>query len=536
MVRFRPYQRECLAAVDLALAEHGAGLVVAATGTGKTTIFSKLAERAVGAGERALVLAHRTELIDQARNRLLSDTSLGHFAVGVEQGPNHSSPAHRVVVASVQTMQGKRLKGFDPAAFDLIICDEAHHAPARSYRDIFTHFAGAKRVGFTATPDRLDGQGLAKWFHGVCFAYEIRDAIADGYLVPIRAKMVYVDDIDLSSVRRTAGDLDEGDLDRVLTQASTLQGIVKPSLELVEGRPTLVFANSVAHAKALAETYNAHRPDCAVALDGSMAGDLRRPVLDAFRRGRFQFLVNCALFTEGVDLPHVAAVVMGRPTSSRALYAQMAGRVTRCLGADIKESIANGKPDGLILDMVGNAGRHKLVCALDVIDGAVDEKVRARATRKIMEAEDGFDVLDALARSEEEEVEQQRLDLKAKVQYRVVEVKDQFTILGINPRPGRWGGMAMSEKQLEVLNRAKIKNAEKLDRGQASAVIDKLMDRRERGLCTLPQATLLAKYGLDPDLSFEEAGKVISRIVENGWEVPADLIEERPELLAQATA
>lgn len=540
MVRLRRYQREALHEADLAIETRRAGLLVAATGTGKTTIFSKLIEHRVDLDERVLVLAHRTELIQQARNRLLQDTELGEFDVGVEQASQHSSPAHKAVVASVQTMKGKRLQGFAPDAFDGIVTDEAHHAPASTYRKIFEHFKGAWRIGVTATPDRLDGKGLAKWFHSVCYAYEIRDAIQDGYLVPIRAKIVLVDSIDLSNVRKKHGDLHEGDLDEVLRKAEAVQGIVKPTLDLAGSRPTLVFANSVAHAHLLADAFNQYREGSAVALDGSASPEHRENTLQRFRWGQFQFLINCALFTEGVDLPLVACVVMARPTSSRALYTQMAGRGSRCLGANIQESRANGKEDLLILDLVGNAGKHKLVCALDILDSSVDEKVRRNARKKAIEEDDGVEIEGALEEAEEEVLEQLRLDVQAKVKYRTIEAQDQFTILGVRPRRGRWGGMPMTPRQREVLERAKVKGIDDLDKGAASQVIDRIFRRRKEGLCTLPMATQLAARGFDPDLDFETAKWVMSELTKYGWgnaqRQAAKILEERPELAQKGAA
>jgi transcriptional antiterminator Rof (Rho-off) len=221
---------------------------------------------------------------------------------------------------------------------------------------------------------------------------------------------------------------------------------------------------------------------------------------------------------------------MARPTESRSLFCQMAGRVTRLLGATWEESERNGKLDCLLLDFVGNAGRHRLVTALDLLDGSVDGAVRRRAVKRSQEEE--IDVIEALETAEREEVVQQRLDLVASVRYRVVEVEDQFALLGVRPRPGRWGGAAITTGQLEVLKRAKIKGADKLDRGQASAVIDALVARRRQGLCTLPMASRLLRAGVNPDLTFERAHAVIDAIAANGWRgVPASLLESEPDLL-----
>lgn len=537
----RPYQREAVwggrgfpGALD-ALQEQPGALLVAATGTGKTTIAATVVEDFVRRqGARVLFLAHRTELIEQAARRMVADTSLRHHEVTIEQGTRRARQGCSVVVASVQTMRGKRLARWHRDAFGLIITDEAHHSRAKTYEEIYGHFS-AKRLGITATPDRGDEKGLGKWHPAVAYAYEIRDAIAEQYLVPVRAKMIFVEAIDLSRVRTTAGDLNEGDLEEVMMRAEALHGIAKPTVELAGERPTIVFANGVGHARALAQTLNGYEPGQARAIDGTASDELRRTTIRDFMDRRFRRLVNCQLYTEGVDLPLASCAVMARPTESRSLFCQMAGRVTRLLGATWAESVEAGKIDCLILDFVGNAGRHRLVTALDLLDGSVDEKTKRRASKRALEEE--IDIEQALRQAESEEVLQQRLDLVAQVRYRVVDVADQFMLLGVRPRPGRWGGVAQTEKQLEVLTRAKIKGADKLDRGQASTVIDALIARQRAGLATLPMAQQLLRYGINPDLTFVRAHMVLDAIAKNGWRgVPAALIADNPDLILSPEA
>jgi superfamily II DNA or RNA helicase len=535
----RPYQREALyggkgfPGIFKRLNEHRAALLVLPTGCGKTLVFAKVAESRVRRQGRVLVLAHRTELIEQAANRLLSDTDLVEGDIGIEQASRRALDSAHVWVASVATLRGKRLERLPPDYFGTIITDEAHHAPAKTYRGIYERFPKAERLGVTATPDRLDGAGLFSLFGGLAYVYEIRDAINDRYLVPIRARMVFVDSIDLSQVTSHHGDLDEGQLEDVLLQQEALHGIAKPTVELSGERTTLVFANGVQHAHQLAAVINGYAPGQAVALDGDTDDAVRRVTLRDYLRGQFRYLVNCALFTEGVDLPPVSCIVMARPTESRALYAQMAGRGTRLLGRTLEDSIAAGKSDCLILDMVGNAGRHRLVCALDVLDSGIDEAVKKRAWAKA--AEGDVDVMAALEQAAHEEMVQQRLDIVAKVRYRVVEVDDQVALLGVRPRAGRWGGAEITGPQLEVLKRAKIKGAEKLDRGQASEVIDALKSRRQAGLCTLPQAGILLRHGLNPDVTFERASLIIDSIIKNRWHVPPELLQDPTLVLSAET-
>jgi superfamily II DNA or RNA helicase len=502
----RDYQREGIDAVLSALHSHRAVLFVAATGTGKTQMFVKIAEHLRPQLGPVLVLAHREELIRQAEARVRECTDL---SVEIEMADNRAGAAD-VVIGSVQTLsRAARLERFAPDAFGLVVVDEAHHTPATSYRTILDYFVNAKVIGCTATPDRLDGQGLGGIFDVCAFQYEIRDAIEDGWLVPIRQQRVIVDHLDLSAVRRTAGDLNEGDLQQVMTTDASLHGVAGPLVRHAGNRPTLVFGVSIAHAQALAEVIgfyaDAHR---VAVLVGSDDRDERRQTLQAFAAGEIQYLVNCMLFSEGYDQPRIACVAMARPTSSRALYAQAIGRGTRP---------APDKRDLLVLDFVGNSGRHRLVNTFDVLSGARDAGVEQRA-QQLMNTED-VTMLDALATAEAEIAMARRRAIQVNVAARVIDV-DPFDVLGVRPAPGRWGGVPMTDKQRVVIERAGIPTAG-LDRGQASTIIDQLRQRTEAGRCTYKQARTLLRHGYDPDVSFAEATRIITVLAANGWRRPS---------------
>ena len=241
MQQLRPYQVEAVERILLDLDRVRSTLLVCPTGTGKTQIFSEVARRWRPRG-RVLVLAHRDELIEQAKTRM---EQFG-LQVKIEKADLCAArdlAGTDVVVASVQTLahESRRL-AYNPSTFGLLIVDEAHHAPAPSYRNIIGYFSGARVLGVTATPDRGDEIALGNIFESVAFEYDLRDAIDEGWLVPIRQKAVTVQGLDLSHVRTTAGDLNDGDLDRVLTEEQTLHGMVGPTVELAGHRPTLIFA------------------------------------------------------------------------------------------------------------------------------------------------------------------------------------------------------------------------------------------------------------------------------------------------------
>ena len=364
----RPYQLEALEATRAAYkAKHRAVLVVMPTGTGKTVLFAEIARLAKGP---VLVLAHRQELVEQAREKI---SAWIDDVVAVEMGnrrdlsrPDGTRP--KITVASVQTL-GRRLEHVPRDAFRIVVVDEAHHAVADSYKKILAHFH-AHLLGVTATPDRSDKAPLGEIFSSVAFDYDMRKAIEDGWLCPIRSFLVQTK-ADFSHVRKVAGELSIKGVEEVLTKDLHLAEIAEPILRERGSRPTIVFAASVAHAKALARVMCELSEDdaFAVALDGTMSLEQRAPVLDHFREGRIKVLVNCSLFTEGFDVPAISLVAIARPILSRSFYAQMVGRGTR---------ISPGKEDLLVLDFLPGNCRHSLIQAVDIF-ATQDEEVAQRA-------------------------------------------------------------------------------------------------------------------------------------------------------------
>lgn len=516
----RPYQQEAVRRIGEAFGANRSTLLVLPTGTGKTRTFSEIAKLHPGP---VVVVAHREELISQGRGAL---EDICREVVSTEKAASFADRT-RIVVASVQTLKGERLESFarrHPAT--LVIVDEAHHAVSPSYRAIFDAFPEAKVLGVTATPDRSDERAMGQVFDSVAFVYEIQQAIADGYLCPIRIKQVNVEAIDLSNVGTVAGDLNQGELDAVMNAEAAIHGIVAPSgrgdslIELAGARPTIVFCTSVDAAHRTAEIINRYRPDAARAVDGGTAIDTRQMILRDHKDGRYQYLCNVGVLTEGYDDPAVACVAMCRPTKSRALYAQCVGRGLRPVP---------GKPDCLVLDFVGNSGKHRLVSALDILDGKYDEEVVAKA-RDILEAQgmDGMLAEDALEQAQRELEAQKareaarRLKVKARGAQRTVVERDPFAILHLeDPADDPWSTRFSSEasaRQRETLTKFGVEIPDGLTSSQASKLIGTCIKRRELGLASFKQVRTLKKYGLEAlNWSFEHARAALDAIAANGW-------------------
>lgn len=527
--------------------------------------------------DRVMVIAHREELINQAADKI--GTILGVQPV-VEMAERRADDmqgylggeATDVVVASVQTLNsgrrecklcnGKgcdkcflgadlRMCRFDPQQFGLIIFDECHHCLAASYQRVVEWFSRnpeCRFVGFTATPDRADEMSLGQVFQSVAFDYEINDAIDDGWLVPIEQRFVQATGIDLSGCKTRFGDLADGDVAKIMQQEEVIHEIIGPTLDIAGDRATMVFAASVEAAHKCAEILNRHRPESAIALDGTVRKDVRREQLKRFSQGKYQFLCNCSLFLEGFDEPRIEVVAQARPTKSRSLYAQCVGRGTRVLPGTVDGIATAGqrcaaiaksaKPKLTVIDFVGNSGRHKLVCTADLLGGNVPDEVIDLAvslTKKSGEAVDMQQQIEIAQQmiKEQEEVARlraaKRRHVTPKVKY-ASHLVDPFGVFGLTPRRARgWDeGKSLSEKQMKVLVKAGMKESDvaKMNPSQASQLVGEVFSRREQNKCSFKQAKLLAKYGYSTDCGFSAASAIIDAVAKNGWKRPTETITQ----------
>jgi len=524
-------------------------LVVLPTGCGKTVLAADIVRRRFPA--RTMFLAHREELIFQGKRTIERMTG---FSVGVEMAEQRLDEQNsglfghsHVVVSSIQTQNAGgdgagRMTKFDPMQFGLLVIDEAHHATADSYRRVIDYYRqnpDLKVLGITATPDRADEEALGQIYESVAFDYEVTDAIAQGWLVPVHQRMVTVGTLDFSGMRTTAGDLNGAELAALMEDERNLQEIAAPTIDIAGDRKTLVFAASVKHAERLAEIFNRHRGGSAAWVCGKTPTDARRQTLADYHEGKVQFLVNVGCLTEGFDEPAVGLVVMGRPTKSRSLYAQMAGRGTRPLPGvvDGLDSIterraaiaASAKPHVEILDFCGNSGRHKLISTADILGGKVSEEAAEAVREKLKEAGGPVDMEEAMALAEMEVKEKKRREaasrvkLVAKAQYHAQTV-DPFDVFNVPPRRERaWdAGKSLTEKQLAVLDKAKIPYAG-LSYTLQKQLLDEQFRRYDNGLATYGQAKVLQKYNFPGDVSRDEAKRLIDAIVANDWKRPAGL-------------
>lgn len=543
-MKLRDYQNEAVEGVMRTWEDNASALVVLPTGLGKTVVFADIVSRMQPA--RAMVVAHREELIFQARDKIAAVTGL---EAEVEMADYHADGMlgrlPPVVVSTIQTQTaggdgGGRMTKFEPDDFGLLVIDEAHHATSKSYRRVIDYYRRnpkLKVLGVTATPDRADESALGQVFDSVAYNYEIVDAIKNGWLVPIEQQMVTVGSLDFSACRTVANDFNQGDLAEVMEEEHNLHGVAEPTVEICGKRRCIVFATTVAQAERLAEIINRYRPDSAAFVCGKTDKEARHKVLADFKAGRLQFIVNVGVLTEGFDDAGVEVIVMARPTESRALYAQMAGRGTRP-AEDIAGKLgdmdaagrraaiaASPKPRCLIVDFAGNSGKHKLVCTADILGGNEDDEVVELAAAHVRESQKPVDMEEEIAKARAEVEARKRREaagralLRARASFLMTKV-DPFNVWDISPAKERgWdAGRHFSPKQAQVLMDRIGVDPAKIPYGQGKQLLDEYFRRVKGGLCSLKQQVLLAKNGIVGPVSMEEAGRIITRLAERqGW-------------------
>ncbi|MFI0894866.1 DEAD/DEAH box helicase [Streptomyces sp. NPDC020983] len=377
--QLRPYQADTISALESAWAEGRNRLaVVLPTGAGKTVTFAGLIAARDRAGQlpgRALVIAHREELLHQAAEKIRA--VVPDRTVGIVKAERDETYAD-VVVASVQTLAvPKRREALRDVG--LIVVDECHHAAAQTYLDVLRHFGAWRDVptaGFTATLTRGDG-GLGDVWTDVVYQLDILDLIEAGHLVDVRGKRVVVDGLDLDNVKSRGGDLQDGQLGQALEASNAAAVVAQAYREHAADRPGVIFTPTVSSAQVMAEVMTGAGIPTGVVW-GEMPREDRRAVLARYAAGDLQAVANCMVLTEGFDAPHTSCAVIARPTKSASLYVQMAGRALRL-------SPETGKTDALILDVVGASTRHKLASLVDLSSDAVAEVREGQSLRAAAE-------------------------------------------------------------------------------------------------------------------------------------------------------
>ncbi len=337
-VELRDYQQKAVDDVRVAMRQHRRVLLCSPTGSGKTVIFSHIAERVWSRGEPVLIRAHRIEIVEQI-GAALARNGVRHGIIA----PGYRESSWPVQVGMVQTIQNRIGRIPKPR---LLVTDECHHAVANSYK---TPWDDVYELGVTATPARLDGKGLGGAYDVLVMGPSMRDLQARGFLSRYQyfAPPVVAN---IDAISKRAGDYSATEAAAAMDQRSVTGDIVGHYAKMMPGRPAKVFCVSVDHAKHMADAFRraGYRAE---SVDGSMQKDERRRLIASIGDGRLDVLCSCDIISEGTDIPAIAGVVLARPTLSIVIFMQQVGRGLR------------PKPDGsptIILDHVGNVLKHGL--------------------------------------------------------------------------------------------------------------------------------------------------------------------------------
>lgn len=344
-MELRDYQKRFISDVSLAhKAGHQGVIGMMPTGSGKTVCMARITKALADRSGKALIVVHRAELVTQTCKKLkLFGLPFGIIAAKFDN-PN---PSARIQVAMVMTISRRIDKGLK-REFDYIIFDECHLAAAKSFLKIIARWPKARRLGLSATPWRLDGQGLNVVGSLLVKGPTITDLINLGSLVPFVTYSIPV--VDLTGIKKVCGEYDHEEQAARYKRAHVIGDVIKHYFRLAKNRTTIVFASSVEHSQKLVEKFKEVGVR-AEHIDGTTSDEDREAAVNRLKSGKTQVLCNYGCLTEGFDCERISAVIIARKTASSSLFRQMCGRGLRPHPPSDKKSC-------IILDHGGNAIDH----------------------------------------------------------------------------------------------------------------------------------------------------------------------------------
>lgn len=330
-------------------------LLVLPTGAGKTTVFSQLPYllEAMGLPEKLLVVAHRTELLEQAI-QTLTRYNPGKI-IALEQASDQATPDADIIVASIDTLMARdsrRLRNLPLDQIGALVIDEAHRSAALTYRKLINQFSEQSPgliLGVTATPKRGDRVGLDNVFAEIVYHRHLEDLIESGHICPITGWQIHTETV-LEGVHVRCGDFVVGELANRVNTPSRNALVAQTYAKTIAGHPALVFCANIKHAEDMAETFRTAGFACE-AVHGKLSPEDRNQRIAAFRERKLTVLTNVQILTEGFDEPSIRGIFVARPTRSHLFYMQMVGR-------GFRPDPESGKPGLHVFDFTDGLGQH----------------------------------------------------------------------------------------------------------------------------------------------------------------------------------
>lgn len=338
----RDYQNDILSQARVLMRQGARSILFQSpTGSGKTLLTAHMLKTAASKGLSSFFLVHRRELIKQSIHAFTQ--------VGVKHGVIASGwfeePHLQVQLASVQTLV-RRLNGIKPPK--LIVYDECHHQAAGSWSKIQAAFPNAYHIGLTATPERLDGQGLKPFFSHMIKGPSVRWLIDNGFLADY--KIYAPPSISTKDIHSRMGDFVKSELQAAIDKPTITGDAIRHYQKHGMGKRAVCFCVSIEHSQHVAKQFN-DAGIVAAHVDGESDMAYRDQTIERFRKNEIKVLTNVDLFGEGFDLPALEVAILLRPTQSLGLYLQQVGRALRPFP---------GKSHAIILDHAGNCARFGL--------------------------------------------------------------------------------------------------------------------------------------------------------------------------------
>ena len=339
-IKLFDYQEDMKERIEKALRLHRSVMAQMPTGTGKTYLLTAVIDSFVSNNpmEKVWIVAHRRELVSQIDETVRKFHSYS--------ASNTSSLLSSVKAMSIQWL----IRHYDEIEEEpgMIVIDEAHHALAKTYKEMWKRFPKAKFLGLTATPCRLNGKGFTDLFDVLVQSWGVPEFISKGRLatydfVSIKSDGVTQRLIDSLQKRGADGDYQNKEMDMLLNKKPSIERLYRSLEEFGKDRKGIVYAINISHAQKITKQYQKHGVK-AIAIDSKTPATERQEDIEAFKKGNIQVLVNVDIFSEGFDCPDVEFVQLARPTLSLAKYLQMVGRGLR---------VAKGKKNCVIIDNVG---------------------------------------------------------------------------------------------------------------------------------------------------------------------------------------
>ena len=339
-IKLFDYQEDMKERIEKALRLHRSVMAQMPTGTGKTYLLTAVIDSFVSNNpmEKVWIVAHRRELVSQIDETVRKFHSYS--------ASNTSSLLSSVKAVSIQWLSKHYNEIEDEPG--MIVIDEAHHALAKTYKEMWERFPKAKFLGLTATPCRLNGKGFTDLFDVLVQSWAVPEFISKGRLatydfVSIKSDGVTQRLIDSLQKRGADGDYQNKEMDMLLNKKPSIERLYRSLEEYAKDRKGIVYAINISHAQKITKLYQEHGVK-AIAIDSKTPAAERQQDIEAFKKGDIQVLVNVDIFSEGFDCPDVEFVQLARPTLSLAKYLQMVGRGLR---------VAKGKKNCVIIDNVG---------------------------------------------------------------------------------------------------------------------------------------------------------------------------------------